>query len=330
MSAQERSEVLARVEETKWGKRKLLAQLQVPRSTYYRWRARERQGKQECLARVPWNKLSLPEEAAVLAAARESPEWSSRRLATWITDHLGLSVGESTVYRILRREGLVKPPVMQLLAGKEYHRKTSGPHQMWATDASYFRVSGWGYYYMVTVMDDYSWSILAWKLQVDMTADSLIQVVQVAVDITGMTEVPLEDRTREDRTRLLSDNGSGYVSRAFRDYLSLVGIRHIRAAPYHPQTNGKLERYHQSIKQEVNQVPYEAPSDLEEAISGFVDYYNNRRYHKALGNVTPGDVLHGRREEILITRKEVKAQTLAQRKRYNRLLRESQNTAISP
>jgi len=107
-----------------------------------------------------------------------------------------------------------------------------------------------------------------------------------------MTEVPLEDRIR-----LLSDNRSGYVSRAFRDYLSLVGICHIRAAPYHPQTNGKLERYHQSIKQEVNQVPYEVPSDLEEAISGLVDYYNNRRYHKALGNVTPDDVLHGRRTE---------------------------------
>ena len=165
MSAQEKSEVLARVEETKWGKRKLLAQLQVPRSTYHRWRAMERQGKRECLARVPWNRLSLPEEAAVLAAARESPEWSSRQLATWITDHLGLSVGESTVYRILRREGLVKPPVMQLLAGKEYQRKTSGPHQMWATDASYFRVVGWGYYYMVTVMDDYSRPILAWKLK---------------------------------------------------------------------------------------------------------------------------------------------------------------------
>ena len=325
MSAQEKSEVLTRVEETRWGKRRLLAQLRVPRSTYYRWRAMERQGKRECLARVPWNRLGLPEEAAVLAAARESPEWSCRQLATWITDHLGLSVGESTVYRLLKKEGLIKAPVMQLLAGKEHHRKTSGPHQMWATDASYFRVSGWGYYYMVTVMDDYSRSILAWKLQVDMTADSLIQVVQVAVDITGMTEVPLEDRTR-----LLSDNGSGYVSRAFRDYLSLVGIRHVRAAPYHPQTNGKLERYHQSIKQEVNQVPYEEPSDLEEAISGFVDHYNNRRYHKAIRNVTPDDVLHGRREEILITRKEVKAQTLAQRKRYNRLLRESQNTAISP
>jgi putative transposase len=328
MSSDERSEVLTRVEQAQWCKRKLLAQLQVPKSTYYRWRARERQGKQNCSVqstRIPWNRLSPPEEAAVLAAARESPEWSSRQLATWITDHESLSVGESTVYRILKKEGLVKPPVMQLLAGKEYQRKTTGPHQMWATDASYFRVTGWGYYYMVTVMDDYSRSILAWKLQGDMTADSLIQVVQLAVDITGMTEVPLEDRTR-----LLSDNGSGYVSRAFRDYLSLVGIRHIRAAPYHPQTNGKLERYHQSIKQEVNQVPYEVPSDLEEAIAGFVDYYNHRRYHKALGNVTPDDVLHGRREEILITRKEVKAQTLAQRKRYNRLLRESQNTAISP
>ena len=129
-----------------------------------------------------------------MAAARESPEWSSRQLATWITDHLGLSVAESTVYRLLKKKGLIKAPMMQLLAGKEYQRKTSGPHQMWATDASYFRVSGWGYYYMVTVMDDYSRSILAWKLQVDMTADSLIEVVQLAVDVTGMTEVPLEDR----------------------------------------------------------------------------------------------------------------------------------------
>ena len=174
-------------------------------------------------------------------------------------------------------------------------------------------------------MDDYSRFILDWKLQLDMTSDSLMQVVQVAVDITGMTEVPLEDRTR-----LLSDNGSGYVSRAFRDYLDLVGTRHIRAAPYHPQTNGKLKRYHQSIKQDVNQVPYEVPGDLEVATLGFVDYYNHRRYHKALSNVTPDDVLRGRREGILIRRREVKAQTLRWRKRYNRQRRESYNTAISP
>jgi len=84
MSAEQKSEVLTRVEETRWGKRRLLAQLQVPRSTYYRWRARELQGKRHsssAITRVPWNRLSSPEEAAVLATARESPEWSSRQLA---------------------------------------------------------------------------------------------------------------------------------------------------------------------------------------------------------------------------------------------------------
>ncbi|MEE3004267.1 MAG: DDE-type integrase/transposase/recombinase [Chloroflexota bacterium] len=323
MSAQERSNVISRVEETQWGKRKILTQPRVPKNTYYRWRARAPRGKQDSSTsstRISLNNLSPPEEAA----ARESPEWSSRQLATWITDHLRLSVGESTVYRLLKREGLVKPIEMRLVAGKEYQRETSGPRQVWATGASYFRVVGWGYYHMVTVMDDYSRFILAWKPRLDMTSDSLIQVVQLAIDATGMAEAPLADRTRP-----LSDNGSGYVSRVFRDYLGLVGIRHILAAPYHPQTNGKLERYHRSIKREVNQVPYEVPGDLEVAIAGFVDYCNNRRYHKALGNVIPDDVLKGRRDGILIRRRELKAQTLQWRQRYNRQRRESSNAAIS-
>ena len=132
-----------------------------------------------------------------------------------------------------------------------------------------------------------------------------------------MTEVPVEDRTR-----LLSDNGSGYVSRAFGDYLRLVGIRHILATPFHPQTNGKLERYHQTIKQDVNQVPYEVPSDLEAAIAAFVSCYNYRRYHMALGNVTPADVLRGRREAILQRRREVQVETIERRKRYDRTIRE--------
>ena len=211
---------------------------------------------------------------------------------------------------------------VQLVAGKEYHTKTTRPHQMWATDASYFRVVGWGYYYLVTVMDDFSRFILAWQLQRDMAADSLIVVIQEAIDATGMTEVPVEDRTK-----LLSDNGAGYVSRAFRDYLHLVGIRHILAAPFHPQTNGKLERYHQTIKREVNQILYEFPGQLEKAITDFVEYYNFRRYHKALGDVTPADVLHGMRDQILQRRKEVRAQTVQNRRDYNQGLRELVNAA---
>ena len=210
----------------------------------------------------------------------------------------------------------------QLSAANEYHTKTTRPHQMWATDASYFRVVRWGYYYLVTVMDDYSRFILAWKLQEDMSAHSLIEVVQEAVDATGMTDVPVEDRAK-----LLSDNGAGYVSRAFRDYLRLVSIGHILAAPFHPQTNGKVERYQQSLKREVNQLPYELPSQLERAIADFVDYYNYRRYHKAIGNVAPADVLYGRREEILQRRKEVQRQTINRRRDYNRSLRELASAA---
>ena len=150
-----------------------------------------------------------------------------------------------------------------------------------------------------------------------MTSDSFIEVVQEAVDRTGMDHVPITDRTK-----LLSDNGPGYVSRAFRDYLGMVDIRHILAAPFHPQTNGKLERYHQTLKRDVNQLPYELPSDLEAAIGAFVSYYNYRRYHKALGNVTPSDVLRGRREDILRRRREGQAQTIERRRQHNRALRE--------
>jgi transposase InsO family protein len=314
MSGAEKTSVLARVETLAGYKRQALAELGIPRSTYYRWRQGEPlSGKR----RRPWNRITPEEDSRILAVAREFPELSSRQLAVWITDNAGFAVSESTVYRILRREGLVKRQETKAMADKKYHTKTTRPHQMWATDASYFRVVGWGYYYLVTVMDDYSRFILGWKLQKDMTANSLIEVIQEAVDATGMTDIPVEDRTR-----LLSDNGSGYVSRAFRDYLGLVGIRHIRAAPFHPQTNGKVERYQQSLKREVNQLPYELPSQLERAIADFVDYYNYRRYHKALANVTPSDVLYGKREHILEIRKEVWIQTLNHRRTYNQVLTE--------
>ena len=311
---------MARVASSGLPKCKVLDELGVPRSTYYRWlRRKEQQGLEDKAGggKPPWNKLTSREVHRILSAAREMPDLSCRQLAAWITDNMGFSASESTVYRILRGEGLVKRAELRLAAGKEYHRKTTGPHQMWATDASYFRVVGWGYYYMVTVMDDHSRFILAHRLQRDMTSDALIEVVQEAVDRTGMDQVPIEYRTR-----LLSDNGPGYVSRAFRDYLAMVGIKHILASPFHPQTNGKLERYHRTLKGEVNQLPYEMPSDLEAAIVAFVSYYNYRRYHKALGNVTPSDVLKGRRQQILRRRKEVQAQTIQRRRRHNRALRE--------
>ena len=169
----------------------------------------------------------------------------------------------------------------------------------------------------MTVLDDFSRFLLAWMLQIEKNTPSLIEVIQDAIGLTGMTDVPVEDRTR-----VLSDNGSGYVSRLFREYLQLVGIRHVLAAPYHPQTNGKLERYHQTLKRDVNQVPYDVPRELEVAIGKFVDFYNYGRYHKALKDITPADMLAGRRDEILGRRREVKQRTIERRRLSNHTLRE--------
>jgi len=318
MNAEEKARVLSRVAASLLSKSRALAEMGIPRRTYYNWVRQEQESRNGKSKRVPWNKMKAEEEKLVIAQARASPELSPRQLAFQLVDRYGIWVSESTAYRILRREGLVRrTEVKGFAAGKEYHRKTRRPNEMWATDCSYLRVVGWGYYYLVTVMDDFSRYILGWELKRDMTASSLIDVVQQAVDFTGMSEVPVKDRTS-----LLSDNGSGYVSRAFGDYLGLVGIKHILASPFHPQTNGKVERYQQTLKGKINQVPYEMPSELKQAIASFVSYYNHHRYHEALGNITPADVYFGRRDDILARRKEAKQKTLQARKEHNRTLRE--------
>ena len=190
---------------------------------------------------------------------------------------------------------MIKPAeVTGFKAGREYHRKTKRPNELWGTDCAHLKVIDWGWYYLVTVMDDFSRFILAWELKSDMAAGSLIDVVQQAVDLTGMSYVSVEDRTV-----LLSDNGPGYLSRQFGEYLRLTEIRHIIASPYHPQTNGKIERYRRTIKGEIKLVPYEMPGELKEAIKDFIEYYNHRRYHEGLSDVTPYDVYTGRHPEIL-------------------------------
>jgi transposase InsO family protein len=314
----EKAMVLALVKASKTSKSQTLAEMGIPRRTYYHWVRQEESGGKRAVKRRPWNRVMEREEQLVLEHARASPELSSRQLSLKLVDDYGCWLSESTVYRILKREGLVKRAEMKgFAAGKEYHRKTKRPNEMWATDCSYLRVIDWGYYYLVTVMDDYSRYILAWDFKRDMTAYSLMDVVQRAIDATGMCQVPVKDRTS-----LLSDNGPGYLSRQFNDYLRLVGIKHILASPFHPQTNGKIERYHQTLKGEINQLSCEMPSELKKAIEKFVEYYNDRRYHEALGNVSPADVYYGRREEILARRKEAKRKILEVRLKHNRKMGE--------
>jgi transposase InsO family protein len=324
VSAVEKSKILALIAGSGLPRRRALEHLRMSKSTYYRWLRRQSEGRLQDKkggSSIPWNKLRPEEEARIVTRARASPELSSRQLALKLVDDERWYVSESTVFRILKREGLIKPAeIIGFKAGKEYHRKTKRPNELWATDCAHLKVMSWGWYYLVTVMDDYSRFILAWELKNDMAAGSLIDVVQKAVDFTGMTDVPVEDRTV-----LLSDNGSGYLSRQFGEYLRLVGVSHIVASPYHPQTNGKIERYHRSIKSELKLLPYEMPGELKKAIAAFIEYYNYQRYHEGLGNVTPHDMYTGRHLEILRNRKEAKSKTLQVRKDYNRAVREQCN-----
>jgi transposase InsO family protein len=322
MSAEGKEEIVSLVTNSGLPCSRALAQLRLPRSTYYRWLKRFSEGRlkdRKGGSRLPWNRIRPEEAAKILAEARASPELSCRQLACRITDLSEAFVSESTVYRVLKREGLIKPAeVIGFKAAKEYRRKTGRPNELWATDCCHLRVMGWGWYYLVTVMDDYSRLILSWDLKTDMAGGSLEDVVQLAVDATGMTSIPVEDRTV-----LLSDNGAGYISGQFNEYLRLVGIRHITASPFHPQTNGKIERYHRSLKGEVNLQPYDMPGELKEAIRAFVEYYNYRRYHEGLGNVTPHAVYTGRHLAIIARRKEVKSKTLRERKSYNDITRKT-------
>lgn len=320
MSPDRKQAVLDLVRRAPGAKRQTLAELGLAASTYYRWQQRWReQGTAGLYDHRPqpgtvWNRLRPAEDARIRAEALRQPDRSPRELACWLTDHGGFAVSESTVYRVLKRHGLIRPvTVLGFPAGREYAVKPTRPNEQWQSDGSYFFIVGWGWYYLISVLDDYSRFILAWDLKPDLTAESISDVVQRAVEWTGLPQAPMNARAR-----LVTDHGSGYLAGAFEDYLRALGIRHVYCSPHHPQTQGKLERFHETLKARLNLLVYTSPGRLHAAMADFIDFYNHRRYHEGLDNVTPADVYYARREAILARRKERHATTLARRRAYNR------------
>ncbi len=319
MSPEQTQEIVGLVRRAPAPKQRTLRELGIPRSTYYRWERHVRQPRAPlgsvggAPSKVVWNRLLPQEQETIVTTALDHPDLSSREVAWWVTDHAGFAVSESTVYRVLKQRGLIQELEPRgMPAEKEYRVKPQRPNEQWQSDVSYFFVVGWGWYYFISVLDDYSRYILAWAVKPDMTAQSISDVVQQAVEWTDMEQVPIETRAR-----LLSDRGSGYLAHAFEEYLHTLSIRHIYCAPYHPQTNGKIERFHETLKARINLLVYPSPEALRDAMAEFIEFYNTRRYHEGIRNVTPADRYYGRHTGTLECRKETKRATIARRKEYN-------------
>jgi putative transposase len=194
-----------------------------------------------------WNRIPDAERERLVAVALERPELSARELAWHVTDNEGWFISERSVYRILRDfDLLTSPAYIVMSAANEFKHKTKRVHELWQTDFTYFKIMRWGWYYLSTVLDDYSRYIVSWRLTTSMTSDDVTATLDDALAKTGLEQIKVRHRPR-----LLSDNGPCYISKELSEYLEKHDIKHTRGAPYHPQTQGKIERYHRTMKNVV-------------------------------------------------------------------------------
>ena len=312
LSASEKREIIRLVDGSELGVNKTLRELGIHKSTFYKW-YRVYVDKGACgldvakKTRRQWNSIPNEQKQLVVEVALDHPQLSPRELAVKITDEQRVFISESSVYRILKAGGLITTPAHILLcASNEFRDKTAFVHQMWQTDFTYFKVLGWGWYYLSTILDDYSRYIIHWELCRTMRAEDVERCIGQAMMKAGLK--------KGQRPKLLSDNGSCYVASELKTFLQNKGITPVHGKLNHPQTQGKIERYHRSMKNVVKLDNYYCPEELNHALEKFVNYYNHQRYHESLDNVTPADVYFGRREQILKRREKIKKQSLAKRR----------------
>jgi putative transposase len=318
--ASEKLEIIRLVEQSHLPVGRTLERLGIPRATFYRWYDRYQAGGPEALDdcsprpdRV-WNRIPDDVRERVRILALEESALSPRELAVRFTDTESYFVSEASVYRLLKALDLIASPAYTVMkAADEFKDKTTAPNQLWQTDFTYLKVIGWGWYYLSTVLDDFSRYIIAWKLCTTMKAEDVTATLDLALRASG-----LDQATVVHRPRLLSDNGSSYISADLAKWLDGQDMDHVRGAPYHPMTQGKIERWHQTLKNRILLENYYLPGALEAEIGTFVADYNHLRYHESLGNLTPADVYFGRGQTILIERERIKRRTIASRRLLHR------------
>ena len=315
-TSEENLEIIHLVEHSDLSIKRTLEELGVPRSTFYSWYRRyQEEGVEGLKAKSSktkqfWNRIPDPVREEIADLALEYPEEPPRQITYRFIKEKQYFVSESSVYRILKGYDLIESPAFEVITAKEkFDNPTQRVNEMWQIDFTQFLVVDWGWYYLSTVLDDYSRYILSYKLSPTMNAQDAEDTLKIALAKAEIDKVKVYHKPR-----LLSDNGPAYHSADLAQFLKERRIEHIHGAPYHPMTQGKIERWHRSMKNVIKLQNYYSPSELERAIAEWVEYYNNQRYHESLKNVTPADVYFGRDKEIIKKRNQLKEQTLALRR----------------
>ena len=258
---------------------------------FYRWTGRYGRVNTHN-GRVPRDHWLTPAERQAILAyhATHAPE-GYRRLTFMMLDADVVAVSPATVYRVLKAAG-----VLDRWNGRP-SRKGTGfvqplvPHEHWHIDISYVNIVG-TFYYLCSILDGASRFIIHWELRERMTAADVETVLQRA-----------HERFPEARPRIISDNGPQFIAKDFKEFIRLAGMTHVRTSPYYPQSNGKMERWYQTLKvTTIRPTPPESLEDAQRLVTAFVSYYNHQRLHSAIGFVTPADLLAGRAEAIWATR----------------------------
>jgi putative transposase len=310
----EKQEIIHMVVRSEIGVNKTLREIGLNKSTFYNWyKAYSDHGIDGLIpskrsSKRQWNSIPQEQKNLIVELALDFPDLSSRELAFKLTDDQQIFISESSVYRILKARGLITAPAhIFLSAADEFTNKTGFVHQMWQTDFTYFKILGWGWYYLSTVLDDYSRYIVHWELCEGMKVQDVKRTVDRAI-------IKAKILTKQ-RPRLLSDNGSCYIASELKNYLkNTYNMEQVHGRPLHPQTQGKIERYHRTMKNVVKLDNYYCPEELVCALEKFVKIYNNERYHESLQNLTPADVYYGRGDLILMERKKIKFDSIRERK----------------
>ena len=284
----------------------MLGWLGLGHSTYYSWQARQGQANQHNgqIPKAHW--LLAWEQAAIVAYARAHPGQGYRRLSYLMLDEGLVAVSPSSVYRVLHAAGLLSPWERKASRKGQGFDQPRHAHQHWHIDIAYLNLGGI-FYYLCSILDGYSRYLVHWEIREQMTETEVQLILQRA-----------REKFPTARPRLISDNGPQFIAHEFKRFIRTCGMTHVRTSPNYPQSNGKLERWHKTVKGEA--IRPQTPLTLEEArrvVAKFVRYYNEVRLHSAIGYVTPLARLTGQDQHIRAERQRKLAQARQQRQQQH-------------